>query len=69
MNKIFVFILGASLIVFGIGIIINPDFYDSKHDFHVDFSEIKIPFGLFLCILGAIFIFLTYRKADKDKKL
>ena len=69
MNKIFIFILGASLILFGIGIIINPEFYDTKHGFYVDFSDINMPFGLFLCVLGAIFIFLgTYRKGDRDKE-
>jgi drug/metabolite transporter (DMT)-like permease len=69
MNKIFILILGISLILFGIGIIINPEFYDSKHDFYVDFSGINIPFGLFLCVLGIFFIFLNIRRTNKDKEL
>ena len=53
-NKIFMIILGISLIGFGLGIILDPDFYDSKHQFHYDFSEIRFPFGGFLVVIGSL---------------
>ena len=65
MNKIFVIILGVSLVLFGAGIIIDPEFYDSKHDFYFDFSGINVPFGVFLIVLGAVFLFLTFKRTDK----
>ena len=58
----FYFIIGISLAIFGIAIIIDPIFYDSKHKFIHDFTEIKWPFGIFLTFVGFIFFYVSLRK-------
>lgn len=65
-NKIFIIILGISLFGFGLGIILNPDFYDSKHQFHYDFSQIRFPFGGFLVVIGSLFLILALKKKSKE---
>jgi hypothetical protein len=66
MNKIFYFILSFSLLGFGIGILINPRFHDTKHDYYYDFTEVKWPFGMALICIGSIMIGLLIKKRGKD---
>ena len=65
-NKIFMIILGISLFGFGLGIILDPEFYDSKHQFHYDFSEIRFPFGGFLLVIGSLFLIVALKKKSKE---
>lgn len=65
-NKIFMIILGISLFGFGFGIILNPEFYDSKHQFYYDFNEIRLPFGGFLIVIGSLFLILALKKKSKE---
>jgi hypothetical protein len=58
----FYIIIGFSLVIFGVAIIIDPIFHDSKHKFIHDFTEIKWPFGVFLTLLGFIFLYVSFRK-------
>ena len=66
MNRFFGFILGISLFGFGFGIILNPKFYDSKHAFYYDFTEVRVPFGGLLIIIGILFVWLAVRKKAKE---
>jgi hypothetical protein len=65
-NKILMIILGISLFGFGLGIILDPVFYDSKHQFHYDFREIRLPFGGFLVIIGILFLIFALKKKSKE---
>jgi uncharacterized membrane protein YidH (DUF202 family) len=67
-ERLFAIILGLSLLIFGVGLFFNPRFHDTKHDFQYDFSGFNIYFGIALCILGVIILFLSFRKSnDIDK--
>lgn len=55
-------ILGASLILFGIRILVDPVYFSSKYDKMFDFSEISIPFGIFLISIGGYFIWSSIKK-------
>lgn len=65
-NKILMILLGITLFGFGLGIILDPEFYDSKHQFYFDFSGIRYPFGGFLAAIGSLFIILALKKKAKD---
>lgn len=68
MNKIFSIILGISFSGFGLGILLHPKFYDSKHDYYYDFSEIKLPLGSILIVIGVLFILLGFGKKSKENE-
>ena len=77
MNRISFLILGIVTSVFGASIIISPQFYHSGYKFSFNFTGIKWPFGGGLIILGAFFIWSSFRKktieaekkAKDDKKV
>jgi hypothetical protein len=56
MNRFIYFILGFSLIVFGIGIFFDPSFYDSRHGVKIDLTGYNIPVGLLTVLLGVLLI-------------
>ena len=58
----FYIILGLSLAIFGIGIIYDPTFHDTKHNFIYDFSDVKWPLGIFLTLLGVAFLYFSLRR-------
>jgi hypothetical protein len=58
----FYILIGISLVVFGIGILYDPIFHDTKHGFIHDFTGIKWPFGLFLMLIGLAFLYVSLRK-------
>jgi hypothetical protein len=60
-------ILGLSLILYGARIIIDPEYFDSKHGMYFNFSGIECPFGSLLIVLGLCFIFSELRKRRKRK--
>ncbi len=62
--------MGATWGLVGILIIINPSFYSSYLHQYLDFTEIKWPFGGGLIILGASFIWSSFRKEaiEAEKK-
>ena len=62
MIRISYIILGALMGLFGLGILINPIIYHSELRYRFDFTEIKWPFGGGLIILGAFFIWSSFRK-------
>jgi len=58
----FYILIGISLVVFGIGILYDPIFHDTKHNFIHDFTEIRLPFGVFLTLTGLVFLYTSLRK-------
>ena len=70
MDKIIYRMLGITLLIGGIIIWFRPVYYSSLYDKTLDFSSIKFPFGGGLIILGAFFIWSSFRKKtiEADKK-
>lgn len=60
--KFFYLVIGFSLVILGIGIIYDPVFYDTRHYFVHDFTEIKWPFGIFLTATGIGLLYVTLIK-------
>ncbi len=77
MGRLFFVLLGIIWGLFGFLIIIDPTFYHSRFDYYFDFTEIKWPLGGGLIILGAFFVWSSFRKktieaekkAKDDKKV
>lgn len=67
MEKIFIVVLGCSLIGFGIGIFLDPIFYDSKHGVTIDFTGINHLFGIFNIVVGSLLLWTTLRKKNRKK--
>ena len=67
MEKIIFVGLGCSLIIFGIGIFLDPIFYDSKHGVTIDFTGINHLFGIFNMVVGSLLLWTTFRKRNKNK--
>ena len=70
MSRVFFVLLGIVWGLVGVLIIINPVFYSAYFNSHLDFTGIKWPFGGGLIILGAFFIWSSFRKKtiEADKK-
>ena len=70
MNRVFYILLGAVWGLLGALIIINPSFYSSYLNREVDFTGIRWPLGGGLIILGAFFIWSSFRKKtiEAEKK-
>jgi len=72
MSRLFFILMGIIWGLFGLLIIIDPTFYHSRLDYYFDLTAIKWPFGGGLIILGAFFIWSSFRKktiaADKKAK-
>ncbi|MDA8326795.1 MAG: hypothetical protein M0033_11335 [Nitrospiraceae bacterium] len=67
MNRLLNIAVGASLIIFGIIIMIHPRFYDSAYETYFDFTGYNIPLGLFMVVLGILFIWTELRRKRKNK--
>jgi len=70
MNRTFFAMMGAVWGLVGVMIIINPTFYSSYLHRELNFTDIKVPFGGGLIILGSFFIWLSFRKKtiEAEKK-
>jgi hypothetical protein len=64
-EKIAPVLLGAILIFLGVGIIFEPRFYSYKFDYYFDFSGYNIPFGIFMMVVGVLFIWTTFKRKAK----
>ena len=62
MEKILPALLGCVLILYGIQVFLDPIYYDSKHGVTMDFTGINHPFGIFVIIVGCLFLWTTFRK-------
>jgi hypothetical protein len=58
----FYILIGISLVVFGIGILYDPIFHDTKHNFIHDFTGVKWPFGVSLTLVGVAFFYISFRR-------
>jgi len=70
MNRITFRLLGSILFLSGIFIWIKPVYYSSRFGTTFDFSGIKWPFGGGLFIIGAFFLWSSFRKKtiEEEKK-
>lgn len=70
MNKITFRLFGSILFLSGISVWIKPVSYSSRFKITFDFSDIKWPLGGGFIILGAFFIWSSFRKKtiEADKK-
>ena len=65
-SKIPYIVLGASLALWGTGIIIDPVYYSSQFGYYFNFSEIKWIFGGGLILIGSCFVISSIIKKKKD---
>ena len=70
MGRLFFILMGIIWGLFGLLIIIDPTFHHSRLDYYFDLTAIKWPFGGGLIILGAFFIWSSFRKKtiEAEKK-
>jgi hypothetical protein len=66
MNRLIVALTGLVTAIFGLSIITGPKFYDRLYARYWDFTEVRIPFGTALIIIGIIFIWSALRRKAKD---
>lgn len=71
MGRLFFILMGIIWGLFGLLTIIDPTFYHSRLDYYFDLTAIKWPFGGGLIILGAFFIWSSFRKKtiEDEKKV
>ncbi len=65
-DKFISIFLGISLVAFGAGVLLWPKFYDHILSFSFDYSGYNIPFGIFMIIVGLLFIWTTLKKKKKN---
>ena len=66
MNRFIVILTGLVTAIFGLSVITGPRFYDRLYGRYWDFTEVKIPFGGALIVIGIIFFWSALRKKAKD---
>ncbi len=66
MNKIIIILTGVVTAIFGFSIIIGPRFYDRLYGHYWDFTEVKIPFGGGLIVVGILFVVMALRKKANE---
>ena len=62
MNNLIYRILGCVLTLWGISICLDPIHYSSRFGVTFDYTDINIPFGLFIAAVGSFFIWSTFKK-------
>ncbi len=67
-NKIFGYLFGVTLFLSGLGVFFYPKFYDRRHGYLLDFTDIRIPFSFTLMILGIFFIITAIKNKSKFSK-
>ena len=65
MNRYIHIFLGLVLVIFGIGIIIQPRWYSSKYEQYFDFTGVHVPVGTFFIVIGLLFFWVVLRKSAK----
>jgi hypothetical protein len=66
MNKFVFIFLGIVWGLFGILIIIDPKFYSWRYNYYFDFTGYNIPLGIFMIVVGGLFIWTSLRKKKKE---
>ena len=66
MNRFVVILTGLVTAIFGLSIITGPRFYDRLYGRYWDFTEVRIPFGGALIVIGIIFVWSALKKNPKD---
>jgi hypothetical protein len=65
-ERIIPILLGAFLTFFGFKIIFKPKYFNPIYEYFFDFSSYNIPFGIFMIIVGVLFIWTTLRRKKKE---
>ncbi len=58
-------IFGLLWILIGFMIILNPKFYSPTYHYYFDYTGYNIPFGAVLIVIGALFVWTTFRKKSQ----
>jgi len=66
MKRLFFFLMGIIWGAFGLLVIIDPTFYDPDLGFFFDFTGYNVPFGIFIVVVGIIFIVVGLRRKASD---
>ena len=59
--------LGCVLILLGMSIYADPILHDSKHGVIIDFTGVNHLYGVFMIIVGSLFLWTTFRKRKKNR--
>jgi len=62
MNKLLNIFIGIFLIIIGSMTIVRPEFYSYRYERHIDFTGYNIPLGIFMIVVGGLFIWTSVRK-------
>ncbi len=54
--------IGICLLIIGIMTIIHPKFYSYRYERYIDFTGYNIPLGVFMIVVGVLFIWTSFRK-------
>lgn len=66
MNRLVVTLTGLVTAIFGLSIITGPTFYDRLYGRYWDFTDVRVPFGGALILMGILFVWSALRKKAKD---
>lgn len=64
-DQISLIIIGVCFLLFGAHVYFDPIFYSRKHGMQFDFEEYHKLIGLFISLIGLIFLILIFRKKDR----
>jgi len=68
MSRLPFILMGLVWGLFGLLIIIDPSFYHPVLGFYFDFTSIRWPFGIFIVVVGILFIVIGFRRKASDFK-
>ena len=66
MDRIIFVLIGFIMVILGLGILFEPRFYSFRYNYHFDLTGYNIPLGIFIIVVGILFIWRTLKK-EKTK--
>jgi cytochrome b561 len=66
MDKFILILLGVGCIIFGFFTILERGYYSSKYELYVDFGEYHVAIGIFIILVGSLFIFTSLKKKNRS---
>jgi flagellar basal body-associated protein FliL len=65
MNRIINILFGVLLVIFGLGIVIQPRWYSTKYEYYIDVTGYSLPLGIAFMIIGIAFIYAELKQKNK----
>lgn len=67
LNRIFFFIIGLGLCLWGIALI-SGGYYSAKHRFFISYGEYNTTIGLVVIVISILFFYIALIKGGSDKR-